>query len=132
MNLTCQHPTRIHSMFAKTSLILALIVSLLFVTQAQPVVLPVEVKQGGACAGMQCARGCCTSTACCAPQEKNAPQPAPMPASQRAGADLAAIGLFTALFLHVLPPVEAKITAAQEAAIPHKLPRLAVSCIFLI
>ena len=39
MKTTCQRSVRTRFMLAKTSLILALIVSLLFVTQAQPVVL---------------------------------------------------------------------------------------------
>ena len=46
-------------MLAKASLILTLIVSLLFVTQAQPLALTVEMKPGGVCAGMPCGHGCC-------------------------------------------------------------------------
>ena len=114
---------------ARLSIALVLILSLLFGAQAQPV--PAAVKTPG-CAMTQCVRGCCPSMVCCAGQEKDAPQPAPMPSPQRGGPDFAAIGLFTNLFLYVLPPVEAKLTAAQDAAIPHARPRRAVSCIFLI
>ena len=114
---------------ARLSIALALILSLLFGAQAQPA--PAVVKTPG-CAMTQCVRGCCPSMVCCVGQEKDAPQPAPMPAPQRGGPDFAAMGLFTSLFLYVLPPVEAKLTAAQDAAIPHARPRRAVSCIFLI
>lgn len=113
----------------RLSIALALILSLLFGAQAHEV--PAVVKTPG-CAMTKCVRGCCPSMVCCAGEEKDAPQPAPMPSPERGGPDLAAVGLFTTLFLCVRPPVEAKLTAAQDAAIPHARPRLAVSCIFLI
>ena len=116
---------------ARLSIVIMLMLSLLFGAQAQRVPLPMAEKMPG-CAAMKCVRGCCPDMICCAPQEKNSPQPAPMPTPQRGGPDLAAIGLFTTLFFHELPPVEARFTAAQVAAIPHALPRLAVSCIFRI
>ena len=112
---------------ARISIALVLIMSLLFGAQARPV----TVKVPG-CETVKCERSCCTSMACCAPQEKDAPQPAPMLAPERGGLDLAAIGLFTTSFLHVLPRVGAKVAAAQDAVAPHALPRLAVSCIRLI
>ena len=118
-------------MRARLFIVLTLMLSLLFGAQAQRVLQPMTEKMPG-CAAMKCVRGCCPDMICCAPQEKNSPQPAPMLAPQRGGPDLAAVGLFTTLFFHELPPVEARFTAAQVAAIPHALPRLAVSCIFRI
>jgi len=65
MTALCQFPIRTRSMVAKTSLILTLLVSLLFATEARPLALPVEMKHGGACAGMHCVQGCCAKMACC-------------------------------------------------------------------
>jgi hypothetical protein len=120
-------------MFAKTSLILTLLVSLLFVAQAQPAVLPVEMKQGGACAGMQCARGCCTNIACCKViEQQKAPQsPAPAP-QQHNDIQLASIGLraYTILFT---PPARVRpLVILDEASTAHTLSPLAASCIRLI
>jgi hypothetical protein len=116
---------------ARFSIVIVLILSLLFGAQAQPAPQPVEAKMPG-CAAMKCMRGCCPSMMCCALKDQGTPQPTPMPAPQRDGLDLAALGLFTTSFLYVLPPVEAKVMVAQDAANPHALPRLAVSCIRLI
>ncbi len=114
---------------ARLFIILTLMLSLLFGTPVQSGQRAATMKRHG-CAAMTCEHGCCQSMLCCAPQGKNAPQP--MPAPQRGGPDLAAIGLFTALFLHDLPPVEVRFAATRMAAVPHALPRLAVSCIFRI
>lgn len=116
---------------ARLSIVIVLVLSLLFGAQAQPASPPIESKMPS-CAAMKCMRGCCPSMVCCAPQEKDAPQRTPMPVPQRDGLDLAALGLFTNWFLYALRPVEAKVMVAQDAAIPHALPRLAVSCIQLI
>jgi len=118
-------------MFARLSIVIVLVLSLLFGAQAHPALQPVKAKMPG-CAAMKCVQGCCPSMLCCAPQEKDAPPPAPMPAPQRGSLDVATLGLFATSFLYVLPPVEAKVVAAHDAAIPHALPRLEVSCICLI
>jgi len=121
-------------MFARASLILTLIVSLLFAAQARPVVQPVEMKQGGVCAGMQCLRGCCAQVACCAAVEKkDAPQtPIQQQHLQQQDLQLAALELraFTLLFTPPAPRRPVVIRDDTQAA--HALPQLAVSCIRLI
>ncbi len=120
------------NMLAKTSLILTLLVSLLFVTQAQPLAMPVEMKQGGSCAAMECARGCCANIVCCkVTEQQNAPQP-PTPAPDHANIQLATIGLraYTLLFT---PPAPRRpfVILDEEGTVPTLSP-LAVSCIRLI
>ena len=122
---TAAYPTV--QMPARISIALALILSLLFGAQARTATVKLP-----ACETVKCELGCCTSMACCAPQDKGAPQPEPMLTPGREGLDLAVMGLFTTSFLHVLPRAGAKVAAAQDAALPHALPRLAVSCIRLI
>jgi hypothetical protein len=119
-------------MLAKLSLILTLIVSLLVVTQAQPVTLPIEMKQDGVCAGMQCARGCCTNAVCCTvAEQKQAPQ-TPAPAPDHSPIQLATIGL-RAYTLLVIPPAPRRpFVILDEASTAHTLSPLAVSCIQLI
>ncbi len=125
-------------MFARTSLILTLVLSLLFVTQGRTVVLPVpvEMKQGGGCAAMQCGAGCCANVVCCkVTEQQKAPQtpgPAPQSAQGHWQVQLAALDLraYTILFL---PPVPRQsFVVADEAGTAHTLPPLAVSCIQLI
>jgi hypothetical protein len=69
---------------------------------------------------------------CCAQLKKQTPQRAPLPSPQRDGVDLAAPGFSTASNFYLLPPIEMKVAAVDDAALPHALPRLAVSCIRLI
>ncbi|MDR3406483.1 MAG: hypothetical protein P4L99_28625 [Chthoniobacter sp.] len=121
-------------MFAKTSLILTLVLSLLFVTQAQTVVVPVEMKQGGGCAAMQCGAGCCANVVCCKVTEQQKAPQTPVPASpdNQAQVQLAALDwrAYTILFL---PPVPRRpFVVSDEASTAHTLPPLAVSCIQLI
>jgi hypothetical protein len=120
-------------MFARTSLILTLVLSLLFVTQAQPMALPVEMKPDGMCAGMQCARGCCANSACCTlSEQKQAPLTPLPPSQQHFHVQLATIGLraYTLLFI---PPARVRpLVILDEAGIAHTLSPLAVSCIQLI
>ena len=133
MSAVCHSPHRIRSMFAKTSLILTLLVSLLFVTQAQPTALPVEMKQGGACAGMPCVRGCCPNVACCnATEQQNAPQTPASAPQQHTYVQLAAIGLRTYILLFTLPARERPLVILDEASTAHTLSPLAVNCIQLI
>jgi hypothetical protein len=119
-------------MLAKTSLILTLIVSLLFVPQARPLALPVEMKQGGMCAGMDCARGCCTNRACCEMVEQQKAPPTPAPAPQSTPVQLVTIGP-RADTLFLIPPTPRRpLVILDEASTPHTLTPLAVSCIRLI
>ena len=132
MSAFCKPPARARSMFAKTSLIVTLIVSLLFVTQARPVTLPAEMKEGGRCAGMQCARSCCANLMCCKAMEQLQSPQTPSPAPQSTHVQLGTIGLraYTILFT---PPVPRRpFVILDEARTAHTLPPLAVSCIRLI
>jgi len=119
-------------MFARTSLILALIVSLLFVTQARSVVLPVEMKQGGVCAGMPCVRGCCEKTPCCAAvEQKEAPQTPTSPELQQ-DVPLVALELRAFTLLFTPPAPRRSLVIQDESWAAHALPPLAASCIRLI
>ena len=120
-------------MFARIPLILALIVSLLFVTQAQPMAMPVEMKQGGMCAGMQCARGCCSKTSCCSTVEQN--QSSETPASpQSQHQDVQFVALELRAFTLLLPPSAPRrpVVIRDDTWTAHSLPPLAASCIQLI
>jgi hypothetical protein len=132
MTASCHLPNRIRSMFAKTSLILTLLVSLLFVTQAQPMTLPVEMKQGGTCAGMECASGCCTNIACCKVMEQQKAPKTPTPAPQYTHVQLATIGLRSYTLLFNPPAPRRPFVILDEASTAHTLSPLAVSCIQLI
>ncbi|EDY19527.1 hypothetical protein CfE428DRAFT_2703 [Chthoniobacter flavus Ellin428] len=120
-------------MFTRIPLILALIVSLLFVTQAQPIGMPVEMKQGGMCAGMQCARGCCANKTCCATvEQKQAPEtPAPSQSQQQ---DVQFVALELRAYTFLLPPPAPRcpVVIHDEIWTAHALPPLAASCIRLI
>jgi hypothetical protein len=119
-------------MIAKTSLILTLIVSLLFVTKARPVVVPVEMKQGGTCAGMECVSGCCANVACCKTMEQQkAPMP-PVAAPQSEHVQLATLGLRAFTFLFTPPAPRCAFIIPGEASMAHTLSPRAVSGIRLI
>lgn len=132
MTRTCQLPALARSMFAKTSLILTLIVSLLFVTQAQPMSVPAEMKKGGVCAGMQCAPGCCSNMACCAVAKQQQAPLTPAPAPQQTEIQLATIGLQVFTLLFTLPTPERTLVIFDETHTAHTLSPLAASCICLI
>jgi hypothetical protein len=119
-------------MLAKTSLILTLVLSLLFVTQAQPVAMPVEMKPGGVCAGMQCASGCCANMACCAVAKQQQAPLTPTPAPQYTHVQLATIGLRAYVLLFTPPARERPIVILDEARSAHTLSPRATSCIRLI
>jgi len=112
--------------------------SLLFVTQGQTgaLVVPVEMKQGGGCAAMQCAAGCCANVVCCKVTEQQkaplTPTPAPQSAQGHVQVQMAALDLrsYTILFL---PPVPRRpFVVSDEASTAHTRSPLAVSCIQLI
>lgn len=119
-------------MLAKITLILTLLVSLLFVTQAQLAPLPVEMKQGGACAGMDCARGCCTNMACCTVTEQQKVPPKPALASQPTHLQLATLGLRVCIPLFIPPAPRRSFVILHEASTAHSLSPRAASCIWLI
>ena len=119
-------------MFAKASLVLTLLVSLLFVTQALPLASPAEMKPGGACAQMQCALGCCANVSCCKVTEQQKAPQTPTPAPQSAHLQLAAIGLCVQTLLFLPPARERPLVIPDEFGHAHTIPPLAVSCIQLI
>jgi len=119
-------------MFAKISLVLTLMVSLLFVTQAQPLPLPVEMKQGGVCASKHCARGCCANTACCQVVEQQKAGQTPVSAPQDAHVQLGTIGLRVYTLLFLPPAREHPLVILDEIQSAHTLSPRAVSCIRLI
>jgi hypothetical protein len=120
-------------MLAKSSLILTLLVSLLFVTQAQPAVAPVEMKPGGACAGMECVRGCCMNVVCCSTTEQQKAPPPPAPASQQhLDVQLGAIALRAYTILPTPSARKLVFVILDEASTAHSLSPRAASCIRLI
>lgn len=119
-------------MFAKTSLILTLLVSLLFVTQAQPVAQPVEMQAGGSCAAMACTGGCCTNKACCqATGERQSRQPQSPAPRHQIDLQLSPLLLrFCTIFL--LPPAPRHSPViSDETSTAHSVPPLVASCIWL-
>lgn len=120
-------------MLARIPLILALIVSLLFVTQAQPMAMPVEMKQGGMCAGMQCLRGCCANTTCCAVvEQKQGPETPAPPQTQHHDVQFVAIELRAYTLLLPPPAPRCPVVIHDDTWAAHTLPPLAASCIRLI
>lgn len=127
-------------MRSRICIVIVLILGLLFGARAQfdpapspNLPAPKEEKLPG-CMMMNCVNGCCSSMPCCIRQQDKEPQPQPTPTPppQRAGLDLGAIELLATSFQYALPFTEVKTTAAMDMAMPHTLPRRAVSCIFLI
>ena len=121
-------------MLAKTSLILTLIVSLLFVTQAQPAAMPVEMKPGGACVGMECVRGCCANVVCCstAEEQKAPPTPARPASQQHLDVQLATVALRAYTILPTPSARKHVFVILDEASAAHSLSPRAASCIRLI
>ena len=117
-------------MSAKAPLILALVASLFFSTQAFPFTSPLEMTKGD-CAKMECAIGCCANKACCAAmQQHRAPQP--IHGTPRLNLQLAAIGLRDFAPLYFLPPALRSFVIRDDAHAGHTPPPLAVNCIRLI
>ena len=119
-------------MLAKLSLVLTLIVSLLVVTQAQPMTSPVEMKQGGGCVKMQCARGCCANVACCTVTEQQQTPRTPVSGAHPVDIQLATIGLRAYTLLFLPPAPRRPFVILDEVGTAHTLSPLAVSCIQLI
>ena len=119
-------------MLPRVSLILTLILSLLFVTQARPAVMSVEMKPGGMCAARPCVRDCCANITCCAAAErKDAPQ-TPTPAPHQQDVQLTALELRAFTFLFTPPAPRHPVVIHDDTWTAHSLPPLAVSCIRLI
>ncbi len=120
-------------MLARTSLILTLILSLLFVSEAQPQALPVEMKPGGSCAGMDCRHGCCMNMACCRLAEQQKAPQTPAPASQhQIHLQVATIWLRAATLFFQPLAGEHRFVILDETSAAHTRAPLAVSCIRLI
>ena len=131
MNTARQVPNYSRSMFAKTSLILTLIVSLLFVTQARPVANSRALKMPS-CVAMVCTKPCCANMPCCATQPQRDPAPEQAPAPARGGVEPAFIAAHTFSFLYALPAPERRFVIRDEARATHTLPPLAATCIRLV
>ena len=117
---------------ARFSIVIMLILGLLFGAQARPVVLPVEMKQGGMCAGMECESGCCANMACCQMMEQQKAPRTPVPAPQQNEVLLATIEQRAYTLLFIPPAPRCPFVILDEASTAHTLSPLAVSCIFLI
>jgi hypothetical protein len=118
------------AMLAKTPLILALVASLFFSTQAFPFTSPVEIKKGD-CAKMECAMGCCANKTCCAAMQQHRAQQ-PIHETSRLDLQLAAIGSRDFAPLYFLPPALRSFVIRDDARAGHTPPLLAVNCIRLI
>lgn len=131
MNTARQLSAYSRCMFAKTSLILTLIVSLLFVTQARPASDSRAVKMPS-CMAMVCVKPCCANMSCCATQPQRDPAPEQAPAPSRGGVELAVVAAHTFPFLYALPAPQRRFVIRDEARAAHTLPPLAATCIRLI
>ena len=131
MNTACQLPARIRSMFAKTTLILTLLLSLLFVTQAR-LAADSRVVKMPSCVAMVCTKPCCANMPCCATQPQRDPAPEQAPAPARGGVEPAFIAAHTFSFLYALPAPERRFVIRDEARATHTLPPLAATCIRLV
>lgn len=117
---------------ARLFIVFALMLSLLFGAQARPMLLPAEMKPGGACAGMPCERGCCADMACCdAMARQKAPQ-TPVPAPPNTHVPLATIGLRAYTLLFIPPAPRCPFVILDEASTAHTLSPRAMSGIRLI
>ena len=119
-------------MFAKALLILPLLLSLLCAGPVAPAERTVAPRDPGACVGMACLKGCCTSPGCCkSAQQQHAPQaPAPLTAApewQPVVLSEQAIAL-----LQMRPALAQVFITVDETCGGHTLPPLVTSCIQLI
>ena len=118
-------------MFARTFLILTLVLSLLGSPRIGAVADARFAKMSG-CMAMVCVKPCCASMACCIapPARESAPHRAPAPS--RGGVESADIAAQTFPFLYALPAPQRRFVIRDEARAAHTLPPLAASCIRLI
>ena len=113
-------------MSAKTTLILTLLVSLLFATQA-----PLRSERSAsACA--KCVLACCADKACCAMSGQQPAPRTPAPVVPRNDAQLAAFELLDFPLLYALPATERTFVILDEACADHALPPRLAGCIRLI
>ena len=118
-------------MFARTHLILSLVVSLLVGLQARPAGDFGAVKMP-TCAAMACVKPCCASMVCCVTQPQRESTPEQAPAPSRGGVESADIAAQTFPFLYALPAPQRRFVIRDEAHAAHTLPPLAATCIRLI
>jgi hypothetical protein len=119
-------------MFARTFLVFALLLSLLFNPQARSVApAPVSTPMPG-CAMTTCISGCCAQMGCCALSAQDRSGQEQSPAQPRMNLDLAVLSLRTFSVLYALPSGERRFVIREEEKRAHTLPRLAATCIQLI
>lgn len=117
-------------MFAKTSLILTIVMNLFFSTQVFPVTSPAEMARGE-CAKMECAMGCCANKACCAATEQHRTQQ-PIHGASHLDLQLAAVRFRDFAPIYFLPPAPRSFAIRDDALAGHTPPLLAANCIRLI
>jgi hypothetical protein len=116
-------------MFAKVSLILALVAGLFFSTQVFPFTSPAEMAQGR-CAKTGCVMGCCGNKACCDAMEQHR---VPQPIQGKPYLDLVGmVGRCDFATLYFLPPPRRSFAIRDDAHGRHTPPLVAVTCIRLI
>ncbi len=119
-------------MFARISLIVPLLLSLLCAGLTPPAPRAVVQREAGACVGMACLKGCCTMKTCCdSARQQQAPKP---PESRAARPELQLIAPSFQVFAEVYVRTEraSHFITADEQSGAHAPPPLARSCIQLI
>jgi len=131
-NIARQFSGFVSSLILRFTLVLLLIVSLLFATQAQPAASLAEMKPGGVCAEKQCTRGCCANTACCEiVEQQGVPHPA-APAPSKTLFQSADIAPCLRLLFIAPPERQSHLIIRDEASSVHTLSPLKLICIRLI
>ena len=116
----------------RAHIILVLLLSLLFTTQA-PIATaqPTGAKMPG-CAMTTCISGCCSQMACCARSRQDPRHEEQTPAPHRINLEFVALGQQDFSVLYALPSAARRLVPREEAQGTHTLPRLAATCIQLI
>ncbi len=118
-------------MFARTFLILTLVLSLLCSPRSGVAADARFAKMPG-CAARVCVQPCCASMACCTAQPARESAPKQAPAPSRGGVESADIAAHPVTFLYALPAPQRCFVIRDEALAAHTLPLLAATCIRLI
>jgi hypothetical protein len=119
-------------MFARASVIFTLVVSLLFVSQAQLTAraVPTVNAVSGKCD--QCTRGCCGDMACCLKSEQKNSSSAPAPSPQQYEVKLATLGLQWPVRLFAAPGKSESFVILEGSSSGHRRSPLAITGILLI